>query len=195
VRDFVEREIRPYALQWNEQKDYPDELLTKAYAAGLYAYMWPEDVGGTPIRDSKGNKVQFDYFHDLIAVDEFARGPAPPPFGIVTMGLPPVLKLGSQRIKDMVLPDVVTGKKQIALCISEPWAGSDVANIKTTATKDSSGKFYIVNGEKKYITCGMKAKFFTVAVRTGDQGMFGISLLLVDAESKGISRRAMKTQV
>lgn len=194
VRDFVEKELRPHAQEWNEKKDYPDDLLTTAYAAGVFACMWPDDIGGTPPVDENGKLVKFDAFHDLILNDEMARGPAPPPFGIVTMGLPPIIKLGSNRIKDMILPDVITGKKQIALCISEPWAGSDVANIRTTATRDPTGQFYLVNGEKKYITCGMKAKYFTVAVRTGEPGMFGISLLLIDAESAGVMRRPLKTQ-
>jgi len=83
-------------------------------------------------------------------------------------------------------------KKNISLAISEPYAGSDVANIKTTAKRE--GNFYIVNGSKKWITGGLWADYFTVAVRTGDNGPFGISLLLLEKNMPGIKIRKMETQ-
>jgi len=83
-------------------------------------------------------------------------------------------------------------KKIIALAITEPYAGSDVAGIKTTARRE--GDFFIVNGSKKYITSGVKATYFTVAVRTGGAGIPGISLLLMEAGMPGFSVRRLKTQ-
>jgi len=87
---------------------------------------------------------------------------------------------------------VISGKKHISLAISEPYAGSDVANLKTTAKK--VGDHYIVNGIKKWITGGLYADFFTVAVRTGGPGMEGLSLLLLEKGMPGISIRKMQTQ-
>jgi alkylation response protein AidB-like acyl-CoA dehydrogenase len=102
------------------------------------------------------------------------------------------MKAGSQYLKDLVARDAITGKIVMALAISEPYAGSDVVNLKTTAKR--VGDHYILNGAKKFITSGVKADYITVAARTGDEGYFGISLLLVDAKTPGVSARRMETQ-
>ena len=85
------------------------------------------------------------------------------------MALPPILNFGSEYLKQKVCRSVITGEKNICLAISEPTAGSDVANIKTRAVKN--GDHYIVNGSKKWITGGLIGDYFTTAVRTGDEGM------------------------
>jgi len=95
-------------------------------------------------------------------------------------------------LKKLVCRDVITGKKNISLSISEPQAGSDVANIQTSATKE--GEYYIVSGAKKWITGGLSADFFTTAVRTGGPGMGGISLLLLEKNMPGMKIRKMETQ-
>ncbi len=94
---------------------------------------------------------------------------------IDSMALPPILLAGSDYLKDKVARDVISGRKHISLAISEPSAGSDVANIQTTAELDPTGQFYTVNGSKKWITGGNMADFFTLACRTGDEdsGMTG----------------------
>merc|ERR1719265_1843039 len=97
---------------------------------------------------------------------------------INSMALPPVLSVGSKHVQDMVVNDVFSGRKNISLAISEPTAGSDVANIRLTAERE--GDSYRVNGQKKWITGGHMAAYFTLATRTG-KGAGGISLLLVDA--------------
>jgi len=86
----------------------------------------------------------------------------------------------------------LTGEKIICLAITEPSAGSDVANLKTTARLSPDGKHYIVNGEKKWITNGVWADYFTVAVRTGGPGMGGVSLLLIERAFAGVTTRQMK---
>jgi alkylation response protein AidB-like acyl-CoA dehydrogenase len=99
-----------------------------------------------------GNKTdEVDAFYELIYVDEFARcggGYVMGQVAIDSMALPPILHYGSDYIKNKVVRDVVTGKKSICLAISEPGAGSDVANIQATAKKE--GGFYVVNGSKKW---------------------------------------------
>jgi len=102
-----------------------------------------------------------------------------------------VIKYGSQEMK-LLVKDVVRGDKNIALAISEPYAGSDVANIRTTARRE--GDYYIVNGLKKWISGGLTADYFVTAVRTGDQGMGGISVLLLERGMPGINVRKMETQ-
>ena len=111
--------------------------------------------------------------------------------GGLGIGLPPILHFGSEEMKDRVIPDCLSGKKTICLCITEPTAGSDVANLKCEAKEGPDGD-YIVNGEKKWITNGVFADYFTVAVRTGEAGMSGISLLLIERSMKGVTTRQMK---
>jgi len=102
------------------------------------------------------------------------------------IGLPPIQREGSEEIKERVLTPCLAGKAVAALAITEPGAGSDVARITTTAVRD--GEDLIVNGQKTFITSGMNADFFTVAVRTGQDGAAGISLLLIEGDQKGLER-------
>lgn len=83
-------------------------------------------------------------------------------FFSVNIGIAPVLYFGSKELKDRICPPCFKGEKVICLCITEPYAGSDVANIKATAKKSPCGKYYTVNGEKKWITNGTYADYFTV---------------------------------
>ena len=80
----------------------------------------------------------------------------------------------------------------MSLAITEPYGGSDVSSLQTTAV--DKGEYFLVNGTKKFITGGNKADYFTTAVRTGKAGIGGISLLLVERESKGLTIKKIKTQ-
>jgi alkylation response protein AidB-like acyl-CoA dehydrogenase len=187
-RKFVEQEIMPHAETWLKNGSYPKELHIKAYEAGLGGILYPPEYGGT-------RTPQVDAFYELIIADELARGHSAGALGqaaINSMALPPILFAGSDYLKDKVARDVIQGRKHICLAISEPWAGSDVANIRTTARRE--GDFYIVNGVKKWITGGMMGDYFTTVVRTGGEGMGGISLLLLERSMPGISIRKMETQ-
>jgi len=189
VRKFVEAELLPHVDEWDEVGDYPLALHRKAYEAGIYGAVWPKEYGGTPPQD-------FDSFHDLILIDELSRcatgGVVISCFLIVGMALSPILRVGSEYLKKWIIPEVVTGEKIIALCISEPYVGSDVARLQTTAVEDDNG--FVINGEKKFITAGIKASYYTVAARTGDPGLSGISLFLVPKDTPGVTARRMKTQ-
>jgi acyl-CoA dehydrogenase len=100
--------------------------------------------------------------------------------------MPPVVNFAKQALKDEIIPQVITGKKRIALAITEPSGGSDVANLQTTAKRE--GDYYIVNGSKTFISGGMGADWFTTGVRTGGKGGAGISLLVIPADLEGVSR-------
>lgn len=187
VRKFVEEEIKPNVDKWIKT-GYPPELHQRSYELGLQGIIYPKAYGGTMPDD-------FDSFYELIFVDEMARmggGGVLGQAAINSMALPPIIHFGSDYLKDLVLRDVITGKKFCSLAISEPYAGSDVAGLRTTAKRE--GDHYIVNGQKKWITGGMMADFFTTAVRTGDEGMGGISLLLLHKDMPGLSVRKMETQ-
>jgi len=193
VRKFVEEDVRPYVEEWiansSETKNgYPAELHEKAFKAGITAGL-PVEYGGT------GNNFLTDPFYELIAIDELGRiggGGVLGQMSINSMALPPISLYGSQYLKDMVVKDVLTGKKNISLAISEPSAGSDVAGIRTTAVEEED--CFVVNGTKKWITGGLMADYFTLACRTGGAGMTGISLLLLEKDMPGIHIRKMHTQ-
>ena len=104
------------------------------------------------------------------------------------------MNFGSKYLQDKCVKDCLQGKKFICLAITEPYAGSDVASLRCTAKKDSTGKFYVVNGEKKWITNGVFCDFFTVAVRTGGEGAGGISLLLLERGMPGLATKQMKVR-
>lgn len=176
----------------------PKSLFKKAADAGILGGIvgdhWPTKYAsrGPPV----GIKPEeYDAFHEFVICDELSRcGSGGVLWGLIGglgIGLPPVLKFGSEELKARIVPSCLDGTKNICLAITEPSAGSDVANLVTEAKKTPCGKFYIVNGEKKWITNGVFADYFTVACRTGGAGMNGVSLLLVERTMPGISTRHM----
>jgi alkylation response protein AidB-like acyl-CoA dehydrogenase len=111
----------------------------------------------------------------------------------MVIGLPPVLHFGKKELIAKVVPEVLSGKKRICLAITEPFAGSDVASIQATAVKSEDGRHYLVNGVKKWITGGHQSQYFSTAVRTGGDGMQGISMLLIDRSAGGLRTKPIKT--
>lgn len=183
VRRFVEREIMPNVDQWDEAEEFPRELYEKASAAGLLQLGFPEEYGGVPT----------DPFFGIIKAEEMARhgsGGLNASLNSHTIGSPPIAALGPEWMKRKVLPEVLAGEKISALAITEPSGGSDVANLKTTARRD--GDHYVVNGSKMFITSGMRADYYTVAVRTGGPGAGGVSLLLIERDREGFARTKLK---
>ena len=194
VRAFVEREVAPRTHEWDETKTIPREVYRKTYEAGIMPAVvgkpWPKElVPECPEQEG------FDYFHELIVFDEFARcGSGGVLWGLlegIHIGLPPVLNFGSEDLRRRVGAPCLRGEGIICLAITEPYAGSDVANIRCEAKLDPSGKFYSVTGEKKWITNGIWADYFTVAVRTGGPGMGVISLLVIERSMPGVDCRRM----
>ncbi|RMJ24909.1 acyl-CoA dehydrogenase [Aspergillus sp. HF37] len=200
IRQFVENEIEPFVNDWEEGKEVPAELYKKmgerGYLAGLLGVKYP--VNHTPHRVQSVAPENWDLFHEMIITDELSRagsgGMVWNVLGGFGIGCPPVVKFGKQPLIDRILPDILNGDKRICLAITEPDAGSDVANLTCEAKLSEDGKHYIVNGEKKWITNGCWADYFTTAVRTGDGGMNGLSLLLIERESGGVSTRRMDCQ-
>lgn len=185
LRKFVEKEMMPYADEWDEAGGFPEELYKKASEFGLLRMGYPEQYGGI----SEG----LDRFHGIVTSEELARlgaGGVTASLMVHGIGLPPIMAIGSDEMKERIAPPVLNGDKRISLAITEPGAGSDVANISTKAMRD--GDHYIVNGSKMFITGGMRAHHYTTAVRTGGDGMKGISLLLIDADAPGVTRTPLK---
>jgi acyl-CoA dehydrogenase len=181
VRRFVAREVAPYIDQWEVDGELPRALHKKAADAGILGLRYPEEYGG--------HSAGFDIFHGLTQTEELAAvGAGGLGASLMThgIGLPPILALGSEEMKRRVAPPVLAGDKIIALGITEPSGGSDVANLRTKAVRD--GNHYVVSGSKMFITSGMRADWLTCAVRTGGEGAGGISLLLIEMDAPGVSR-------
>ena len=183
VRRFVEREIRPHVDAWDEAGEFPRELYLKAGAMGLLGLGFPESLGGT----------EGDPFFSILLSQEIARGGA----GGVAAGLfshaialPPIVRFADDALARRIVPPVLRGEKIAALAVTEPEAGSDVAAIRSHARRD--GDDYIVDGTKTFITSGLRADVYTVAVRTGGDGADGISLLVIERERAGFTRTPLK---
>ncbi len=185
VRRFAENEIAPNVQAWDDAGEFPRELYARAAELGLLGLGYPEALGGTPA----------SYALKLPAWVALARhgrsGGVLASLFSHNIGLPPVVLHGSEAVRQEVVPPVLRGEKIAALAITEPGGGSDVAALRTTARRvpDGDGDHYVVNGEKTFITSGMRADWITVAVRTGEgRGAGGISMLLVPGDAPGLSR-------
>lgn len=178
VRDFVRKEVLPHIDDWEEAGEFPREIYKKAGDIGILGMGYPEEYGGTP----------GDVFFQLAVTEELMRsssGGFCAGLGSLNIALPPILSLGTEEQKNKFISPVLAGERIAALGITEPGGGSDVANLKTTAERD--GDYYIVNGSKSFITSGCRADQLTCAVRTGEEGAHGISLLVIEADTPGYS--------
>lgn len=179
ARRFIGREIAPHIDEWEEAGTFPRQLYQQAAEVGILGLGYPEELGGTT----------GDLFAQIAVWEELMRpgsGGLSASLGSLHIALPPILALGTEEQKQKFIPPVLRGEKIAALAITEPSGGSDVANLQTTAVLD--GDHYRVNGSKTFITSGVRADQITVAVRTGGAGAHGVSLLVVDGQTDGLSR-------
>ncbi|MFO1270603.1 MAG: acyl-CoA dehydrogenase family protein [Rubrivivax sp.] len=181
VRAFVAREIAPFVGEWDEAGAFPRELYRKAAAVGLLGVGYPEELGGTPA----------DLFMTLVAAEEIARagsGGVQAGLGSLHIALPPIVAEGSAELRKRVVPPVLAGERIAALAITEPGGGSDVAALRCQARRD--GADFVIDGEKTFITSGVRADVITLAVRTEPEqrGPGGISLVVVEGQPKGLER-------
>ncbi|KAK8253064.1 acyl-CoA dehydrogenase/oxidase [Phyllosticta capitalensis] len=201
VREWIESDIMPYVTEWDEAKRIPEEIYKamgqKGYLAGLLG-MHPYPTHLTDKRVASVAPEDWDLFHEMVITDELSRaGSGGLVWNLVGgygIGGPPLVKHGKPSLLKKILPEILNGDKRICLAITEPDAGSDVANLTCEAKLSEDGKHYIVNGEKKWITNGIWCDYFTTAVRTGGSGMNGVSVLLIDRAMGGVKTRRMDCQ-
>ena len=173
VRGFLDRELAPHAQEWEDARWFPNEVFSKLAGQGLLGLKYPTELGG------QGG----DYLHEAVLVEELARiGSGGTAAGIgahTNIATPPIWKFGTEDQQQRYLVPAIKGEKIGALGITEPGAGSDVAALRTRATPVDGG--WVVNGEKTYITNGVRAHFIVTAVKTTEEGgHHGISFLIVD---------------
>merc|ERR1719253_49823 len=187
LRAFMDTEIAPHVADWEEQGGFPQELHTKAYACGVYGVGWPKEYGG---QDPTAEDM--DHYHRFINSDELGRVAAGGIWASLfthSIGLGPILALGTDEQKAAYARAIISGEKKVCLAITESSGGSDVANCATTAVRD--GDHFIVNGVKMFISGGMHADYFTTAVRAGGPGLDGVSLLLIHRETPGLKTKRL----
>ena len=179
VADFVDNEVAPHHEKWEKEKMVPREAWEKAGALGMICPNFPEQYGGSGT----------DFLYNIIVIEELARVGASGLFlslhGDVIA--PYILHHASEEQKQAWLPDVIAGKKILAIAMTEPNAGSDLAGIQSTAI--DKGDHYLLNGSKTFISNGYLSDLvITVAKTDAGKGMNGISLLMVERGMEGFER-------
>jgi alkylation response protein AidB-like acyl-CoA dehydrogenase len=186
IETFARRELAPHSDEW-ERDGFPDWVFKRMGELGFLGIHFPEEYGG------QGG----DYFMSIVRGEAMAMSNN----GGLNMGIavhtdmatPPILKFGSDYLKQTYLVPAIQGEKISSLGISEPGAGSDVAGIRTRAVRD--GDEYVINGSKTFITNGARADFIVLVTKTDpDAGYDGFSLFVVDTDSPGfhVSRKLEK---
>ncbi len=178
---FIDQEINPYVDEWEAAGEFPThDLFKKLGAAGFLGVSKPEAFGG----------LGLDYSYSLAVAETLGQihcGGVPMAIGVQTdMATPALARFGSDYVRETYLRPAIAGEFVACIGVSEPGAGSDVANIKSHARKD--GDDYVINGQKMWITNGTKADFMTMLVNTSDGPMHqSKSLIIVPMESPGIT--------
>jgi acyl-CoA dehydrogenase len=177
VTAFVQKEVVPNLPQWERDCEIPHELQKKIAHAGFLGAGVPEEVGG-----DGGNLI------DQVSVVEAwieAGGSSGSQIACFThaIAIPHIIDTGDQHLIDTYARPTLAGDKIGSLGITEPGAGSDVANIRTKAVRD--GDHYVINGAKTFITSAVRGDFVTTLVRTGGAGHGGLSLVVVDKGTPG----------
>lgn len=204
VREFMDKEIKPHCKEWDDNGTLPTrEIDILVGRAGIFAALVAGEEGAAELFAQHGISLpggisakEWDYFHALVLNEEIRRGVngcygvSDGLIGGVSIGLPPLLKFGTKEMIEKYAVPIIKGEKRICLAISEPYAGSDVAQIRTTAEMAPDGSWH-VNGVKKWITGGMVADYFTTLVRTAEHGP--CMLLLDRGDGSTLSTKPIKT--
>ncbi len=179
-REFLEKEVVPHIDKWEETGTIDRFIWEKFGEMGYFGLTYPEAYGG----------LALDRFYTIIFLEELQKinsgGFAAAMWAHCYLAMTHLEKEASEEIKQEYLADSISGKKIGCLCISEPFGGSDVSGMRTTAVK--KGDTYIINGSKTFITNGVYSDYLIVAAKTDPSlGGKGISIFLVDRDTKGLS--------
>ncbi|MFF9542542.1 acyl-CoA dehydrogenase family protein [Streptomyces albidoflavus] len=181
ARAFADKHAAPHAERWRAEGRVDRDLFIEAARAGILGFNIPEEYGGAGVSDYRFNAV---------IGEEFSRHPAADGLAAVTLSndivVPYFTDLTDERQKARWLPRIAAGELVVAVAMTEPGTGSDLAGIATTAVRD--GDDYVVNGSKVFISNGQNADLVVTAVRTGPDRHGGISLLVIEAGREGFSR-------
>lgn len=179
VRRFVETEIKPHALAWEEQGFVPREVLRRMGSLGFFGIRYPAEYGGSDM----------DTMATVVLAEELGRstfsGVAITALVHTDMASVHIANAGSQAQRDKFMPGIIAGEKIVAVAVTEPDAGSDVKGIRTTARRE--GDSYVLNGAKVFITNGVHADLYCVAAKTdlSAKPSQSVSIFLVEKGTPG----------
>ncbi len=179
IREFAQREVLPYAAQWDEEEKFPMEVVKKLGELGVMGMVVPEEYGG----------VGLDFVTACLIQEEV--GAADGSLGLTveshnSLATGHILHFGTEEQKRKYLPDLASGKKLGAWCLTEPGSGSDASAMKTRAVK--KGDKWVINGHKMFITQGSVAGTYVVMTSTTpEKKQKGITAFIVEAGTKGLS--------
>jgi len=185
IRDFLEKEAVPHIERWEAAGKIDREFWKKFGDMGYFGLNYPEQYGGSNL----------DFFYNVVMLEEiskvFSGGFSITAAVQVCMSTPYVFHHGSEYLKEQYLAPAIAGDKIACIGITEPGAGSDAANIQTRAIRQ--GDHYIVNGSKTFITNGVYGDYVILVCKTNpDAGPAGVSLIVVDLASEGVTRTKLK---
>ncbi len=177
ARDFAAERIAPHAAQWDEQKHFPVDVMREAAALGMGGIYIRDDVGGSAL-------TRFDA---ALIFEALAMGcPTVSAFiSIHNMSAWMIDAYGSDEQRRKWLPQLCSMQKVASYCLTEPGSGSDAAALRTRAVRD--GDHYVLNGQKQFISGAGAGDLYVVMVRTGEDGPRGISTLVVEGDTPGLS--------
>ena len=185
LREFLQREVAPHIDEWEEQQRIPKEIWKKFSDMGYLGLNYPEEYGG----------LGLDFWYSVVFCEEIGKlwsgGFAVTPMVTQYMSTPYIYKHGSEFLKKKYLAGAISGEMVASIGITEPSAGSDVQGIKTRAIRE--GDFYIVNGQKTFISSGVYGDYIVAVVKTDpSKGFEGVSLLVIDRNAPGVSAKKLK---
>jgi len=180
LRDFLQKEVVPHIEKWEKTGEIERFIWTKMGEMGYFGLASPEEYGG----------LDLDIFYTVIFLEELQRinsgGFAAAMWAHAYLAMTHLKAEGDNFIKEKYLAPSITGEKIGCLCITEPFGGSDVAGMRSTAVLE--GDHYILNGSKTFITNGVYSDYLVVAAKTSpDKGNKGLSIFVIDRDAEGVS--------
>src|SRR5256885_5409693 len=177
ARDFAAEKIAPHAVRWDEEKHFPVDVMREAATLG---------IGGVYIRDDVGGSA-LTRFDAALIFEALAQGcPTVSAFiSIHNMASWMIDGFGNDTQRKKWLPKLCTMELLASYCLTEPGSGSDAAALRTRAVRD--GDHYVLNGQKQFISGAGKGDIYVVMVRTGRDGPGGISALVIEGDTPGLS--------
>ncbi|WP_203258954.1 acyl-CoA dehydrogenase family protein [Hyunsoonleella ulvae] len=180
LQDFLKKEVVPHIEDWEKSGEIDKSVWLKFGEMGFFGINYPEAYGG----------LDLDLFYTIILLEELQKinsgGFAAAVWAHVYLAMTHINAEGDEAIKEKYLTPSITGEKIGCLCITEPFGGSDVAGMRTTAVK--KGDTYVINGSKTFITNGVSSDYLVIAAKTSPElGNKGISIFVIDRETPGVS--------
>ncbi|WP_312783849.1 isobutyryl-CoA dehydrogenase [Brevundimonas sp.] len=177
ARAFANAELAPHSAQWDEDKHFPVDVMKSAAEMGFCGIYTGEEHGGMALGRVEAAVIFEELSRGDVATAAF--------ISIHNMATWMIDKFGSAELRSRFVPSLVTMDKMASYCLTEPGSGSDAAALRTTAVRD--GDHYVLNGSKAFISGAGVSDVYVVMVRTGGEGAKGVSTIVVEKDTPGLS--------